>query len=411
MNILMGAQDFGFGPVSKLVALSHALKLHRRTFIGSGTSLQFAHTNLDAFDATLDAELLPNMTFRRLLANSDLVISVMHPDLVFCASLANVPTLFIDSLFGFWEVAGGDARLLRILEAGGPPELCKAGLSTLSVHEKMIAAHLIANRALIQNAPSVESRISGFPYSYRSGFRLTGPIIDSARIQALATESPAPIDAEGHGLLLNIGGFRNHFVGRGENEQYLRLIERWCEDIAKDWPCFGHITVCGGPYAAEEHNVGSTAVRYVLLTQPEFFRAVHHCNTYFMTPGLTSLNEAAALDVLPFALPEQHYGHVHNIQELRGTVFSSLACSFADCMDDYVLPDSDEGGTLSILHAINQVLSDDAIYLAFRRTMNAKIERFVGLSALEVKTGLEEVKAAFAGPDVVDLVRQYVTNG
>lgn len=404
----MAAQSFGFGPISKLAAISRLLAEHERLFLGSGSSLQFAQANKTAFDQVCDSEKVDQYHWTELVAGADLLISVMSPEAVFQAVASRRPVIFIDSLFAFWRLERGLAHVVRHLRPDKTSilDVC----AKLTVHEAMVAAHLLADVSLVQHGPGADERVMELSAAARGDLLLTGPIIDTQAIRNTAN-SRRPAKSSSTSLLINIGGFKNPFVDYEIKNSYLRLLSRWCGDLPVDWPMFDQIVVCGGAYDGSFEANPSDRLQYALLSQSDFLRAVCESSYYFMTPGLTSLNEAVALKVLPFALPEQHYGHVHNIRALKGTLFAGLASTLGDCVDGYSVPDSDEEGTAAILSAIESILSDQSLYGRFRRTMNSRIDRFLQTPDAVRSAAVDELRSVFDGPDVTEVVSRYVNVG
>jgi hypothetical protein len=405
VQIVMGAQSCGFGPVSKLVAVSRLLTEHRRIFIGRTVALEFAMANSGAFDEIYDEDALTPVTVRGLIESSELAISVMSANLVFQAAEAGTDAVLIDSLFPFWKLDRSIAEIEKAVDRAVRTSM--SVLDMLSEHERVIAAHLIARKSLIQGTEGTRERLGMMSAKARESAIVTSPIIDE---QNLARARDSQGEAETR-LIINIGGFQNFHLGYQRNNGYLRLIRRWVADLVQDWPELSPAMVCSGAYGSQAAELPGPAVMNVsfrLLPQAELFTAIRNSPYYFLTPGFTSVCEAVALDRLPLALPEQHYGHVFNIQTFSNTTFGCMACRLADCLPDYSVPEGDLPGTRAIARYADRIVDDDELYARFREAINIKIDNYLQLSDQQVTTAIKELEAAFSGVELATVLNMAI---
>jgi BarA-like signal transduction histidine kinase len=394
LQIVMGAQSCGFGPVAKLVAVSRLLNGHKRIFIGQTVALDFARANSDAFEEVYDESELTAATVRSLIETSGLAISVMSASLVFQAAEAHRDAVLIDSLFPFWKITTSMSAIEATVDRA--VRTSTSVLQALSEHEQVLAAHLLARRSLIQAAEGARERLAIMPARIRESAIITSPIIDEQNLEH-ARNSDGKAEAQ---LVINIGGFQNFYLDYKRNNQYLRLIRRWVADLVRDWPEMSPVMVCSGAYgqqASELSHPTAENVSFRLLPQPEFFAAVRNSPYYFLTPGFTAVCEAVALGRLPLALPEQHYGHVFNVRALANTTFGGMACRLADTLPDSPVPEADLPGTRAIAEYAGQIVASEELYAHFRETINKRIDSYVGLSDQQVSAAIKELGAVFSG--------------
>lgn len=407
MRMLLGAQSCGYGPISKLTALSRLLPDHHRVFAGATVAADFARRNATAFDDIIDVGT-DTAALSALVADCDHVVSVMDADLVFRAYAAGRPAMFLDSLLAFWQLQTPVAEIAELCATAprGDYDTLDGHFAGLSPHERIYAAHLLAETSLVQNFPGVPERAQGLRELGARGVHVTGPIVDESAITGLPGA-----DHHGYDLLINLGGFKNFLLDYDHHNDYLRLFARWVPDLMADRPEFERIAVCGGGFGVGREQVVRVAGRtaeFHCLPQREFLPAVAAARHYMLTPGLTAIHESLLLGHLPMALPEQHAGHVANLESLGGTLFHRLGARFGDLIENYDIPADDFAGTAAIVEEVGRVLSDDDRYARFRAGMNEKIEAFLAVDAEQRAAGVAELHSLLRGPSFADLVADLI---
>ncbi|GAA0457388.1 hypothetical protein ABZ951_03835 [Streptomyces sp. NPDC046215] len=414
MRIVMGAQNCGFGPAAGLVAVSRLLAGHERIFVGDGVAAAFARRNADAFDAVRDTAGAGPAAIDELLRTSDRVVSVMDAALALRAVVAGRPVVMVDSLLSFWQLTRPLAGI-RALCASMPRSSFHAAdrhLSSLSAHERVIAAHLLATHSVVQNFPGVGERAAELAGPGGTGpvVHVTGPIIDVDGLRGLPHTARSRAEPE-YDLLVNIGGFKNFLLDFDVNNDYLRLLHRWTGDLLRDWPRFPRVLVCGGPFGEHREQDISAAGRHAtcrFLPQRALLRQVAGTPHYLLTPGLTALHEAVALGRLPLALHEQHYAHVFTVRRLGGTLFGRTAGRFADVLPEQRIPEDDVAGTAALVEIAGRIREDDGLYARFRRTFNERIERYVSLTPAQRRAGVAELRDALGGEPLSSALAEAV---
>ncbi|WP_282203036.1 hypothetical protein [Kitasatospora fiedleri] len=407
MRILLGAQSCGFGPISKLTAVSRALDGHHRVFTGVTVAADFAHRNADAFDEFVDIAADAGALDREI-RRADWVVSVMDADLVFRAVAAGRPVLLVDSLLAFWKLDTPAWRIAELCElsrrtGSAPPAEV---LAELSPHEQVFAAHLLADVSAAQNFPGVAERIAELRALGAVGAHLTGPIVDEPALADVPRATEDAVD-----LMVNIGGFKNFLLDYDHHNAYLHLVSRWIPDLLADWPRFDRVAVCGGSYGGDRAArvaVGGRTAEFRCLSHRAFIPAVASARHYLLTPGLTAIHEALLLGHFPMALPEQHYGHISNLEGLAGTLFERHGSRFSDLIPGYEVPADDFEGTAAIVGHVGRLLADDGGYALFRRGMNERIESFVDLGPEDRADGVAELRALLQGPSFSALLGEVL---
>ncbi len=398
----MGAQNCGFGPAAELVAVSRLLSGHERIFVGDGVAAAFARRNADAFDGI--REITGTAVMDGLLERSDVVVSVMDADLVVRSVVAGRPVVMVDSLLSFWQIRRPLARI-RDLCASMPRSSFAAAdrhLSTLSPHERLIAAHLLATHSVVQNFPGVTRRMAelvGLGVDPGGGsspkMHVTGSVIDVEGLRNLPRDAEPQYD-----LLINVGGFKNFLLDFDANNDYIQLLRRWMVDLLRDWRRFARVLVCGGPFGAHRDQTVSVAGRQAecrFVRQRELLGHVASTPHYLLAPGLTALHESIALEQLPLAIHEQHYAHVFTVRQLGDTLFGRMAARFADVLPYHRVPEDDFAGTAELVRTAGRIREDDELYARFRQTVNERIEHYVSLTPAQRQQGVKELRDVLDG--------------
>ncbi|MFF4102749.1 hypothetical protein [Streptomyces sp. NPDC001903] len=404
MRILSSAQACGFGPVSKLVAITPLLAGSRVDFVGQGVALDFARRHSHRFHRITEGDTSRHEDLAQGLADADLVVSVMDAELVFRAVRAGRPVLFFDSLLGFWltdrsyEELAARAQLVRWADH----DTARYVFDTLAPHERILLAHLLARRSYAQNFPGVPARIAALAATGADHIELCGPIVDRGALEGALTEPPPERPA---GLLINLGGFQNFFLDYESHNAYLDLVRRWVSELAVARPELGRILVCGGAFrrgATETH--GEVEVEYAFLPQTEFLRQLAHAPLYAVPPSLTSLHESVILRRLPLLLPEQHYGHIANLRALRGTVAGDIAASLTDLGSRFVVPEDDLEGTKALDRLTRELLTDESGYRRLADHLDTRLTAYQELTQEERGAAVDQLGALLGGPALAELL-------
>jgi hypothetical protein len=404
MRILSSAQACGFGPISKLVAISPLFEGATIDFIGREVALSFAQRHGHRFARIDDGDTQRHEDVAAGLAEADLVVSVMDAELVFWAVRADVPVLFFDSLLSFWltersiEELAARAQLVRWSD----DETARFVFDTLAPHERILMAHLLAARSYAQNFPGVPERIEELTNAGAGHIELCGPIVDRGALEA-ALAAPPPDRAPD--LLINLGGFQNFFLDYDSHNAYLDLLRRWVAELAAAQSELRRVLVCGGAFREPVTEVhGDVEIEYTLLPHKDFLRHLAHTPLYAVPPSLTSLHEAVILRKLPLLLPEQHYGHIANLRALRGTVVGDTAASLTDLGTRFAVPEDDLEGTRALDQLTRELLADDGGYRGLADYLNKRLADYRRLTDRERDAAVDELGGLLGGPALADLL-------
>jgi hypothetical protein len=399
----------GFGSVSKLVAIATVLKAHTTHFVGEGLALDFARRNAGSFTIIeeRDVESLPSI--RSAIEVADCAFVVRDPDLALWTVKVGRPLFFFDSLFSFWQLGRPLENLVAIAAdiRRLDPVPAFALLHSVSPHERVIVAHILANRSFAQQLPGVDERIAALRRLGCDQVCASGPIVDMEALNSAVVDQSRLVEDRRWELVVNLGGFKNFLLDFETNNAYLRLVERWLGDYLLSHLDCGNVLVCCGAYATGHSvRVGGRSIDFRLLPQADFIRAVAAAPTYLCTPGLTSIHESLILNRLPLLLPEEHYGHLFNVRAFRNTRMAALAVGLDQVIEDYAVPEDDFAGTRAILKFTEGLLESSDTYRRFCAVMNNRVDQFREISRSEQSPAVAEVRALLEGPALETIVAQ-----
>ncbi|MFD6091111.1 hypothetical protein ACFWGN_03215 [Oerskovia sp. NPDC060338] len=396
--------------MAKLTAISRALEGHHRVCVGITVASDFAQRNEDAYDEVLELEA-GDAGLEQQIREADWVVSVMNADLVFSALSQGRPVMLIDSLLAFWQLARTPteiAETCRRMQLEGFADW-RNHIAELSPHEQIYAAHVCATASVVQNFPGVPERVAELRALGAASPVLSGPIVDEFGLSGVEASEDEPLD-----LLINLGGFKNFLLDYDTHNQYLELISRWVPELVAARPELKRVAVCGGGYGgprASEIRVRESTITFECMSQREFIAAVASARHYMLTPGLTAIHESIALGRFPLALPEEHYGHIANLDALRGTLFGRTGTRFKDLIEGYEVPPDDFAGTAAIVNHVEDVLNDDGAYRRFADRMGERIDTFVALSDADRDGGVAELRELLSGPSFSEILYEFIPAG
>jgi UDP-N-acetylglucosamine transferase subunit ALG13 len=402
MQVVLGCEPNGFGPVSKLTAIARLLPGMERIFVGDAGAYEFARRNPDCFEQFYTVE-----EFHRrpdLMAASDFAMVVMEPDITFELLQLGVPVHLFDSLIEFWILPRGIAPLAdaaRLILDGGPQ--ARAVFQSFTIHERKLLAHMIATRSFAQNFPGVPERLEALRQHGFGNTSLLGSIIDLPKPRPGA-ENPSKDDT--WSMLINLGGVQNFAIRFHDNDYAIDLIERWAEAFLRDMPQCRQITICCGRYtAADSRAVGDGLLTRRFASRNEFIGLLGEADVVLSAAGRTTLHEAVHLRKPLILLPEQHHNQYCNLMSLKGIRLGRMAVALEDVIDIGRLSHDDFEGTLQIIEATRRLLADEQAFARFDRLLRERVVSFLAMSAADRLAAVDEAAACLAGSDFAATVQ------
>jgi hypothetical protein len=309
-RVLVTAEAFGFGPASKLHAV--CVELGRRGvechFVGDSVAATFARSNADAFASIVAIESMADLQYVSP-DGFDAAISVMDPYLSLWAGLHDVPCVYVDSLYWFWQwPAEREPELQQTAKSLLSRESVAeafAALATVPMHDSEYVAHYLASVSCVQRTPKTAPRAR----------RLTGlePIRPVDAIVDLSHRAPA----EPQRWLATTSGLVNSLLPIDSAVEWVRTVARLIEEAAELGGLDQPVTLAGNPAVLELcPEIATEQITPMALSHDEILRAMNDAVGCLTPPGLTTMLECAAYGTPMVMLPEQHYGHLSNFEEV-----------------------------------------------------------------------------------------------
>jgi len=281
MSIGFCCTSFGFGPVSKVVAVAEALRQlrpeYRLRFAGSNIANTFA-SDSGVFDEVVDVDLDASPEDGlECFADDHAVVNGLNFELLDHWHPGMPPVFFLDSLAWMWQAV--------------PSVLARA--HTYCVQDYLLGASL-TERVFPENTSLVPPIVS--------------PGVGSAR-------DPGGVE---HGYLLaSVAGCRNPILPPDFYRDYVRVtvaaVASAVERIRrKGTLAIKRVLICGNPDLVRDASSclppsGSLEVRCEYLPHPSFLGELRKCEVLLTSPGLTGTLEALALNVpCKFLLPQNY---------------------------------------------------------------------------------------------------------
>ncbi len=310
-KVLVTAEAFGFGPASKLHAI--CVELGRRGiechFVGQMSALTFAQSNAEAFRSIMAADSMSHLA-AIAPGGYDAAISVMDPHLTLWSRLHNVPCVYVDSLYWFWQWSPDDeadlqklaADLLR--SADGVAGTLRS-LGNVPMHDSQYLAYYLSTVACAQRAPGAAARVSTMagiePVS------LVDAVVDlSHRAPARPTR-----------WLATASGMLNPLYSMELALEWVTIVARLLDEAAATSQLDVPIDLAGNPdVLARAAGSVPDRIQLIPLDHQGILRAMNHAIACLTPPGLTTVLESAAYGTPVIFLPEQHYAHLSNFRAL-----------------------------------------------------------------------------------------------
>lgn len=313
MNIVASAFPFGYGPTSKMLVIAKQLRSssvqHNVDFVGSDIALMFAEQNAQYYENTYSFDNIDNLNVLKY----DLAICVMNHYFIIWAYLHGIPTIFIDSLFWFWEWDNKG----RMSIADGFIEEIKKGMTfseamikaqDFNSHELKYVAYRLADTVMTQDF--IENQNDNKHHLIRDSIARTriGPIVDTSYnlSQSLSKND----------VLISLSGTYSPLNREPQALAYAELVLTTLDNFISSQPEGVNIIMTVNPDLTEKISPRNKRVRLMSLPHDNFLRRLAKSKILFAPAGVTTIYESIYYNVPIIFLPEQHDGHYKNYLRL-----------------------------------------------------------------------------------------------
>ncbi|HEX8454710.1 MAG TPA: hypothetical protein VF647_21700 [Longimicrobium sp.] len=294
---------FGFGPISKAVAIAAEIKRRRPGItlhcFGAGLDYDFARTS-PAFDRVYRVDVDRPEVLASLAEHLEAyqaVFSVLNLDILPFWAGRRTPLYMVDSLAWMWP--------------GPPPGI----------------EH--ATRYFVQDYLVPPSRLR--EWSSRLPIEVVAPI--EATADYVTRRADAPDDQ----VLVSLGGCANPFVDPALYDEYADLIVgQVLESVGE-----GEVTVCCNQRLAARlrGRLGTrTGVRIGHLPHREFVERLSTARVVLTSPGITTTLEAMALGKIPHFVLPQNYSQALISEQYAHELGPGRCMAFSGFGDEFAVP-------------------------------------------------------------------------
>lgn len=333
LQILCSAQHFGYGPMAELAGLEQALRqdvrgacarllLQRNQYLTAlQKGVQDRFELFDTLEGSLPLEsLLNNPSFGEV----DAVLSSYDSAAVFFGWFINRPVFLYDGLFWFWKfdqyrhcISEHLDSLHRIRERRDAQALVDAYRQLLGIdyHLTVLLAYHLCTSAYVRNGVSVATRLSAYT-EFAEKVHIIGAVIDP-------TVNDTPVDERTH-ILVSLSGSLAPLLSFDQNLAFARSALMFAleafETLKTELPWY----FCCHPklheaLAAEGHLC---KLPQSFFPTPSFdyrknLDMIRQAYALFISPGFSSIQEAAYFRTPVFFLPEQNGGQPAQLLMLR----------------------------------------------------------------------------------------------
>lgn len=324
-RVLVTAEPYGFGPSSKMLAITRELvKISGVTadFVGTGTAASAARRESEIFGRVTDLERDHADQLVEAVRGYGLVVSVMEPSLSLVCATQNIPCLYVDSLFWMWdwpdhlaEPGSHTERLIRCLTNSF--DLSKrAALEealSLPMHEAQYVAHRVATHLYCQDYGDLAASESTATRDACT-VRHVGAIVDRPC-------GGRGIESKSFNLVVSVSGLSNDLTDTSLASGWAYSVLDTLDEAIRGTVFEDFCVRVGGN--GDVLSVLPISSSWNLDIRPwsshrDFMFDLACADALLAPPGITSIAEAWAVGVPFVSLPSQHYAHSTILSRLRG---------------------------------------------------------------------------------------------
>lgn len=350
MKLLVCAEGYGFGPVSKAVSIVKALREQQpelnTVFYGKGTALDFATNNDELFSQIINSE---EYTTEDALEEAvpNVVLSSMEPEpIVEAKSHDNPPfTVLVDSLFWYWRTENSDPT--EEISSDQTLKPVSQDISAEEFHELMLSTHATSDMSYVQSFP--RDRPDGLSPDTFDSMKNVGPIIDTHQ--------------EGDGpsrLIVSFAGMLSPVVSEDQASMYADLVLEEISTVLSKFDNSGfRPLIVGNEQVLERLN---TPYETDFLSHNKYLEILDTAPALICPPSIMSIYEAIAYEVPVVLLPELSPSHWPDYRGLNnedeGTPFDGaiLGVEIEELQD---IPDAEIN---KLFNVFEKYKTDNSVY-------------------------------------------------
>lgn len=292
-KIILTSENFAFGPISKLLFIASLLrkKNHNLIFIGFGTSLQLAKKFPfdEIYEVDTDLESSKEILIS-LIKNSDLLISSMDLPTIKIANELQLPAIWIDCLFWFWENIPQETYNV------------KAYIRERTINDTV---NEIKFKNKIQN------------------FYTVGPIVGHKKTSFKKPQA-----------LISFGGAEaSYWYKVGKDTNYPFVMTSILENYV-DWKSFNKVILVSSEHIINllKEKFPNSLFEFKSLSQDNFIKRLTQSKILLTTAGLVTTESAFQQEIPVLFLPSSNNSHYLLLEKLREFNLAPASVQLSDFM-------------------------------------------------------------------------------
>lgn len=305
MRLLVCAQGYGFGPVSKAISIMKSIHDHRTDvdalFYGERTALKFAMNNDNLFSDIIDStEHSTKQVLRTVEPN--VVLSSMEPEpIIEAKSLDDPPfTALVDSLFWYWRTNDIDSSNWNPAEQ--IEKVYSQEIEMIDFHEMMLSTYEISDVSYVQKFPS--ERSDGLSPDVFDTTKMVGPVVDTHH------ES----DNQSR-LIVSFAGMLSPIVSVDQATMYAEIVLNELSDVLSEFDEAGfRPLIVGNEQVLQQVD---TVYETDFLSHDRYLKVLDAAPLLICPASIMSIYEATAYEVPVVLLPELSPSHWPDYQGLN----------------------------------------------------------------------------------------------
>lgn len=331
-RLILTAENYAFGPISKLLFVAKLLKKrgHHMEFAGYGTSLQLAkHFPFEAVYEIDTENPESKRQLSKIISGADMLISSMDLPSVIVAKEQGIPVVWIDCLFWFWN----------------------------EIFEEVLDVDLFVRELSVDDSANEIK----FGKKIKNLFTV-GPILGEMDIKKRASQV----------LVSYGGGEATHWYKVGHDTNYPFLMTSILSNYV-DWHDFNKIIVATSEKIIKDlkGKFPNTIFEFKCLPQREFLEELLRSEVLVTTAGLVTTESAFQYKTPTLFLPSSNDSHYMLLEILRDQGLAPASVELSDYLPPLNLNgNSVEENIAAVMKQIKYVEESDDLQKEIGKVVN-----------------------------------------
>lgn len=366
-NLILTAENFAFGPISKLLFIANLLheQGHRMEFAGYGSSLQLAkHFPFDAIYEIDTEDANSEEKLSEFISKGDMLISSMDLPSVLIAKEHGVLVVWVDCLFWFWD----------------------------EIFEDVLDVDLFVREL------SVDDSVNEIKFGKKIKNLLTvGPILGEMKSKK---RGPQVLVSYG-------GGEATHWYKVGRDTNYPSLMTHILNKYVS-WNGFDKVIIATGQKIVEDLKVefSETPLHFMCLPQNVFLDELLQSEILITTAGLVTTESAFQYKTPVLFLPSSNDSHYMLLEKMRMQNLAPASVELSDFLPHLELNEGTvEENIAAVMKQLKQVEESEKLQEKIGTQINMLLKNREQWSIDSIEEGKKFIDS-LGGNGAVEVVEQ-----